>query len=74
MVMGPHFGDHRGQRRGAEGGGNRRAGVAGEQGWVRKRDKGKGTLGQVEVVEASYFLNPHLSPSWQEALWFPLYR
>ena len=74
MVMGPHFGDHRGQRRGAEGGGNRGAGVAGEQGWVRKRDKGKGTLGQAEVVEASYFLNPHLNPSWQEALWFPLYR
>jgi len=55
MVMGPHFGDHRGQRRGAEGGGNRGAGVAREQGWVGKRDRGKGTLGQAEVVGASYF-------------------
>lgn len=53
MVMGPHFGDHRGQRRGAKGRGNRGAGVAREQGCVGTRDRGKGTLGQAEVVEAS---------------------
>ena len=74
MVMGPHFGDHRGQRRGAEGGANRGAGVARERGWVGKRDKGKGTLCQVVAVEASYLLNPHLNPLWQEALLFPLCR
>ena len=46
MVRGPHVGDHRGWKRGAEGG------MAREEGWVGKRDKGKGTLCHTVALEA----------------------
>lgn len=56
---GPHFGDHTGQSRGAEGG-NRGAGVAREREWVGEKDEGKGTLCQ--AVAGTYIPGQHLKP------------
>lgn len=62
--MGPHFGDHRGQNRGAAEGSQR----PGEEGSAGERDEMKGTLCQSvagiqapgQAPESSYLLNPLL--------------